>query len=354
MWWRVGVILAAGVAAAAPLPPMLVERAYSTTVYPRLQFLVTTASNLAPFALLDVLIIGSAIVWITALVLDFRRGRGGWMHIGWTLTRRTVVWAAVFLLMFFALWGLNYRRAKLSDRLQFDESAISPAAVVSTAIAVVDRLNAIHGRAHEIGWPSARGIDGSLVAAFDRVQRELGVEARATIARPKLTVLDPYFRRAGVVGMTDPFFLETLVESDLLPFERPAVVAHEWSHLAGFADESEASFVGWLTCIRGSMADEYSGWLALYEELSRAAGRRNQAMLSARLASGPRTDLLAVANRLKMVNPTVSAAGWQVYDRYLKANRVEAGAASYGDVVRLVLGVRFGPGWMPKLAAPLS
>jgi hypothetical protein len=43
--------------------------------------------------------------------------------------------------------------------------------------------------------------------------------------------------------MTDPFFLETLVASDVLPFERPFLVAHEWSHLAGIADEGEANFV---------------------------------------------------------------------------------------------------------------
>ena len=42
------------------------------------------------------------------------------------------------------------------------------------------------------------------------------------------------------------------------------------------------------------------------------------------------------------MNPTLSAAGWRVYDRYLKANRVERGAQSYADVVRLVLGTRLG------------
>jgi hypothetical protein len=31
-----------------------------------------------------------------------------------------------------------------------------------------------------------------------------------------------------------------------------------------------------------------------------------------------------------------------MYDRYLKANRVEAGTASYGHVLRLVLGTELG------------
>jgi hypothetical protein len=44
----------------------------------------------------------------------------------------------------------------------------------------------------------------------------------------------------------------------------------------------------------------------------------------------------------------IADAGWQVYDRYLKANRVEAGTRSYAEVVKLILGVRFGSDWVPE------
>jgi hypothetical protein len=153
--------------------------------------------------------------------------------------------------------------------------------------------------------------------------------------------------------MIDPYFLETLVQRGILPFERSFVVAHEWSHLAGFADESEANFVGWLTCVRGSAATQYSGWLFLYSELARAVGARDRAAVSSMLAPGPRADLNAIAMRYRQqVNPTISAVGWRVYDQYLKANRIEAGTASYDEVIRLVLGVRFGPDWTPLIRQP--
>ena len=64
--------------------------------------------------------------------------------------------------------------------------------------------------------------------------------------------------------MTDPYFLETLVQTALLPVERPMVIAHEWAHLAGYADEGEASFIGWLACVRASPPARYSAWLFLY------------------------------------------------------------------------------------------
>ena len=76
--------------------------------------------------------------------------------------------------------------------------------------------------------------------------------------------------------------------------------------------------------------------------------RADRAVLMTRLASGPRADLQAIAERLRrQINPTVAATGWRVYDQYLKANRVEAGIESYGEVVRLVLGVALGPDGLP-------
>jgi hypothetical protein len=177
---------------------------------------------------------------------------------------------------------------------------------------------------------------------------DIGRGHRLVAARPKTTMLDWYFRRAGVDGMTDPFFLETLVAGGVLPFERPFIVAHEWAHLAGIADEGEANFVGWLASLRASPAAQYSGWLFLYRELMPSIPERARASVAAALAPGPRADLRAIRERLvHEIDPRVSAVGWRVYDSYLKANRVEAGAASYAEVVQLVVGARLPSGWEP-------
>ena len=144
--------------------------------------------------------------------------------------------------------------------------------------------------------------------------------------------------QSAVAGMTDPFFLETLIAGDTLPFERAHVIAHEWAHLAGITDEGEANFVGWLTCVNGSTANRYSGWLFLYSEVLDSVPRDVARELRASLGDGPREDLRAIRARYEReVSPRVAGAGWQVYDSYLKANRVEAGTASYAEVVRLIL-----------------
>jgi hypothetical protein len=231
----------------------------------------------------------------------------------------------------------------MRETLQYDASAVTADAAMAAARLAVERLNMLHSSAHAAGWPAAGAVDANLEDGFARAVHDVGMTREVVPARPKRTMLEWYFRRAGVDGMTDPFFLETLITGSVLPFERPFVIAHEWSHLAGIADEGEANFAGWLSCIRGAPANAYSGWLFLYGELARAVGARDRAALAGALAAGPREDLRAIRERyIHEVSPGIANAGWRVYDSYLKANRVPAGAASYDEVVRLVLGVRLG------------
>jgi hypothetical protein len=344
--WRVAVIALAIAGAIAPIPPETVERFYSGTSYPIFQRALTGFSNFVPFALFDALLLGVAFWWIAMAVVDLARRRArGWRRVTGRLLVRTLVVAAAIYLAFLASWGLNYRRVPLTTKLGFDPALVSTESVRFLAGRAVEELNALYEPASG-GQPADQaGVDPSLAHAFALAQESLGVRYPARPARPKQTLLDGYFRAAAVEGMTAPFVLETLVPSDLLPVERPAVIAHEWSHLAGFADEGEAGFVAWLACLRGSPRQRYSGWLFLYGEAAGALPAADRDAIAARLGPGPREDLRAIADRRRRnIYPIIANAGWEMYDRYLKANRVAAGAASYGHVLRLVLGTELGRG----------
>jgi len=346
--WRAALVLTALAAALVPTPERLVEELYSMGAYLVLQTRMTAVSNLVPFALIDVLLVVVAGGWIVAAARDLMRGnRDGWLLAAGNIAIRTMVGASALYLGFLLLWGLNYRRVPLAEKLEFNANRASPDAARLLLEQAVGWVNVLYESAHS-PVDASRPEPARLADAFARAQRDLGAARIARPGRPKHTMLELYFRRAAVDGMTDPYFLETLVADELLPFERPFVVAHEWSHLAGYADEGEANFVGWLTCLRGTRAEQYSGWLFLYGEVLHVVGSVDRMEYAKRLAPGPQGDRRAIADRVRRsVNPRVAAAGWRVYDTYLKANRVEAGAASYAGVVRLALGTRFGTDWTP-------
>ncbi|MGE3705529.1 MAG: DUF3810 family protein, partial [Vicinamibacterales bacterium] len=262
--WRLGLVGVAAVVALVPVPPALVESVYAGRVYPALQARVTGMSNAVPVALFDLLLAAVTIGSVALAWRDFRR-RSALVALA-RLARRAVTLAAVLYLGFTVLWGFNYQRVPLEEKLDLDYRAATPQATELLAQRAVAEMNRLYREPRPALADRPDRPDPALAGALTAAARELGREAPVVAARPKRTILDAYFRAASIDGMTDPFFLETLTMSTLLPVERPMVLAHEWAHLAGYADEGEANFVGWLACLRGDAAAQYSAWLFLYSE----------------------------------------------------------------------------------------
>src|SRR5688500_18992904 len=305
---KITLIVVATVLAFTPLPRQTVERMYSRGVYAIVQPRLTALSNSTPFAWFDVLvvmmIVATIAMWVTRLSLPRRSGaaaKAGKKGVGATiggLAFDTATLGAVLYMWFLFAWGLNYQRQPLREQLDFRADRITRDALRAFADRTVDSLNALHRDAHAGGWPELAATPAALEPAFVRAQRDLALSWTAQPGRPKRTLFNFYFTRVSVDGMTGPFFLETLANQTLLPFERAATVAHEWSHLAGYAEESEANFVGWLVCMRGPAAVQYSGWLSLYGTVIGALPRSDREAVIRRLGDGPRADLRAISDRI--------------------------------------------------------
>jgi hypothetical protein len=348
-WLQAGLVALALVCAFLPASPATTERLFSTGVYPVVQRQLTPLSNLAPFALFDVITIAAGVALIATLTSGIRRARRErrWLALAPSL-RRIATGAAIAYLFFLGAWGFNYRRVPMTERLAMEHEPPGRDAVLSLGLDAVEQLNLLHADAHRTGWYDAPLDDERLRDAYASVQRWLSDAPLAVPGRLKRTLYGPYFRWTSVDGMVNPFALEVIANPDLLPFERPFVAAHEWAHLAGYADEAEANFVGWLTCVRAGTGARYSGWLYLYWQISGEAGTEARATLWNALAAGPRADVQAIVDRIRRGQlPTLRTASWRVYDQYLRANRVEEGIRSYGEVVTLILRARFDEGWVP-------
>jgi hypothetical protein len=331
------------------LDSVMVERWFSTTLYPHVQRLLTPMSNAAPFALFDPITLGGVAVLVTALVRGVRSARR--QRRARPLRRALMgilTGAAAVYLTFLGLWGLNYRRLPMAQRIVLTAPPPDAAAVLSLGATAAERMNALHAEAHRIGWVEDPRDDDALRSAFAWVQRRLSDAPLAVPGRLKSTMYGPYFRWTGVDGMINPLTLEVLANPDLLPYERAFIAAHEWAHLAGYAHEAEANFVGWLTCVRASVPAQYSAWLYLYWQVNGEVAVPDRATLRAALEPGPQRDVDAIAARLRAGQlPLLRTASWRVYDQYLRANRVEQGVRSYGEVVTLLLRADFEDGWVP-------
>lgn len=330
-------VVAALVATFVPLPAAAVERYFSQGLYPHLQRVITPASNVVPVAVADIVV--ALLLLAVGIVFVRRRRTEGWKRAAARSALLVVTLTAVGQLLFLAVWGLHYRRMPLEQKLDFDPSLVTEASAHALASEAVHRLNRLHAPAHATAFDRDR-----LAATFGEAQRAMGILHGTRVGRPKRSVLELYMVKAAFSGVAEPVFLEIVLHPRLLPVEKPRVLAHEWAHLAGFANESEASFLAWLTCLRGDPLMQYSGWMSAYGLAASALPAPARRTLPG-LDPGPRQDFRDVSLAYRGSSPAIRAAARTTYDSYLKANRVSEGLASYSAVLKLMLGTSLGRDW---------
>jgi hypothetical protein len=332
-----GAAIIAVVLFAVPLPESLVEQFYSRSAFRWWQAGVTSLSNLAPFAVLDMFILGVT-VFVVLRAMKLMRSARDTSVVGalWEGARRLVRAVAVAALLFLLMWGFNYRRVPLdrtvppARQLTVEDLKVA----VSDAGALATRLRP----SPKGDYPTFGDVTDWLRAPLDDALGRLKRPGLQTAGLPKYSlILTPFFTWAGVDGMVNPFALETIVHPDLLPFERPFAVAHEWAHLAGAADEADASAIGWLACMRGRPELAYSASLYLIVEAGSALPRPVWQDVASRLDPGIRADLDALAERQARQRPRIQRTAFRVYDSYLRANHVDDGVASYSRALSLIL-----------------
>jgi hypothetical protein len=150
----------------------------------------------------------------------------------------------------------------------------------------------------------------------------------------------------GFTGYFNPFTGEAQVRSDIPRIMVPFITCHEMAHQLGYASESEANFVGYLTA--SNSKDVYFRYSVYLELFSYAQGA--EILLYGKEKDFPAFEQMIKYNRsyldslvrkdrkeirqffMKRKN-NISPAFNSLYDQYLKLNKQAAGIDSYDDVI---------------------
>ncbi|HEX3549486.1 MAG TPA: DUF3810 family protein [Candidatus Elarobacter sp.] len=323
-------ILLAAIATMAPISRGWIENGYANGLFLAMNRTFVPVTDRVPFAVGDlegIVVIVALVTWWIRTLRRARRGRK--LRAALALIAHTAGYAALGVVLFELLWGLNYRRATVAARVDYRAGRVTPAAVARFSERIVGILNADVGAAH------AETLDlEKLRDAYEPVVARLGDRWEVAVTAPKTTLLEPYFEAAGIGGTYSPFAFETLLNASFLPVEAPRALAHEWAHVGGFTDEGDANYIGTLACLRSDDAlIRYSGAFWTYGELP--LSERKRLHLDPRVVA----DFNAARARfLRHYKPQIFAIQWGVYDKFLRSNGVRGGVASYGFFLRLLVG----------------
>lgn len=310
-----------------------IERAYVNGAYPHWEHVASAITRPFPWSLGDLAaLIGiGAIVWEIVDFARLRRRRA--KDVGILLLNCAAI-AGVYAIWFELSWGWNYARAPIETRTRFDAAQVTPVNAAALRRDAMAQMNALAPLAHA---RAATPLDLSALHAIwlPAVQRA-GNEWTPDPAPPKPTIADPFMLATGTSGFINPLTLNVSVASDLLWFERPFDIAHEWSHVAAYAREDEANYLAILTCLRSpDPVMRYSGWFELFLYLP-------QKKHYARREFVPFVwqDFADLRKRnARHINAMLAHWSWRTYNVYLKSNRIRSGIANYDEVTRLMLGV---------------
>ncbi len=335
-------ILAAMLVYSFPPSAGWIEAHYANGAYPIVDRAVRTVTGPLPFCVGDVAfaIAVGLLVRFWAGAVRTARGRIGSSAV--RIVVRTFAVACAIYAWFMLSWAYDYSRVPLADKIPLHHERIDEDSVNRFADRVTDELTRVAPAAHRERLDDAQ-LGARLVPTFEPTIRRLGDVATFAPPHIKPTLFQPLFQASATTGFTDPWTHEVNVDASLFFFERPAIYAHEWSHISGFNDEAEANFISVIACTTSKdPLLRYSGWLLVWDNLPQ------NVHLTHRMGRVAYDDIMAIRARYaKQVNTTVEHASRAAYDNYLKSNHVKAGFASYGLFIRWMTGADFDRSGLP-------
>ena len=244
---------------------------------------------------------------------------------------------------FYILWGYNYSRPSLSERMRMSSMAVDSAIVwaewswVKTEInRYADSTPIVAARVAEHFYN--RDTELELNHQCKKVLSEFAPRPKGDVKVRKL--MPGTLLHFSTAGFYLPFTGEANLDAGLYALQWPYVAAHEIFHGLGITDEGDCNFLALLACLNSTdPVITYSALEAYWKELAiliKYRFRERYAQELNEFSPSFHRDLQTIftyQDRYKDILPDVRHF---IDSNYLRSQGVSAGLASYNQVVALM------------------
>ena len=312
--------------------PEFAETYYGQKIYPAIAGTLSQISALLPFSIDDVFYVSLILAAFVLLILLFFR------RISMKTTGKTVlnILAAVYILFYF-LWGFNYFRPGLNQRLELENRQANTEEFLNVFRELVENTNQWYSSFENANYIE---IDSLVELSYKKLAPALELKYPAGIRTAKNITFGRFFAQAGISGYYGPFFNEVQINPHNLPVEYPFVLAHEKAHQFGITGEAEANFYAWLVCSQSNSKKlRYSANLIILRYfIYQGYQLEGFEELAEKINDPVKNDLRRIREHwLQLRNEKIDRVATKVNDAYLKTNKVEKGIEDYHGVVKHVM-----------------
>ena len=322
--------------------PDFVENWYSKGFYPKLAFASRKALGWLPFSFGDVIyfiLILLLLRWIWKHRIGFFKE---WKNNGLAI----LSWVSVFYLFFHLLWGMNYYRIPLHEKLHiekeyskeqleiFIEKMLVKTNALQLKITKNDSVAVVIPYSHD-------EIYNMALKGYENIPTDLQ-EFRYEVKSIKSSLFSYPLSYMGFGGYLNPFTNEAQVNYLKPKYTSPLTTCHEMAHQTGIGSESECNFIGFVTAAKNE--DLYFQYSAYSFALRYAL--HNLEMMQ----EGSSEVYIKKINKGVLKNFEENEIFWKkyqtpintffeyFYDNFLKANQQKDGMEGYNKFVGLAIG----------------
>jgi len=230
---------------------------------------------------------------------------------------------SIVYFIFYSFWGLNYFKTSISNKLnikknyEFEE-------LDNTLNFIIIKIN------QEV----------PLLQDFNEL--DFFEITSMTDLNVKQSLAPTYLLFQTVSGHFIPFTSESVINFDIPKIDLPVVIFHEYAHQMGYADEAEASFIGFMKAVESNNANvRYSGYFNALLNLLNEINKNHKEELedyTSKLNERVISDInYYMEFWSKYSNNYFDKVQKYIYDLYLKSNNQEAGIMTYNKVSNFII-----------------
>lgn len=314
-----------------------VENVYSLGFYPAVSCFMRLLFGWVPFSLGD-LFYGYFVVWVIYRLFFIRRSWRKYKANGNACTilgGKLLRFLSVVYILFNALWGLNYNRVPLSDKIELTESAYSVEDLVTLNEVLLQKVNVEKNALQGVAYPSKKEM-------FQRAEKVFNASTAIypfleyNHASLKPSIWSWLGNYSGFSGYYNPFSGEAQVNTLVPDFLHPFIALHEIAHQVGYAKEDEANFAAFLVMRESSdTLFRYSGYLDLFLYANRNlhyVDSTQAQMFRNNLSKPVKTDLEEYRAFMEKHKSPISPVITWIYNKYLIQNQQPQGMRRYDYV----------------------
>ena len=331
-------------------PSSLIEELYSKGLFPLVRAVFDHTIALSPIPFFYLLVAGVIYLIYRGFFNLIRVWRDGWSHV-------FLFFVHIFNLLgwiifaFYWLWGFNYDRIQLADRINWDSPSFSPEDFDNESSEVLQRLESlrltdsilINDFLTNLNYDT---IEWELRKETSKVARALGYQGSDNLTCRQLSP-SGILLRFSTAGFYNPFTGECNIDRGLHTLQKPFVMAHEFFHGLGVSGEGDCNFLAYITCFQSANpVIRYSGELGYWRYLRGGYRRSNPALYRSKMEMLPSSvimDLAEIDAAIRKYPDIAPRMRDAMYNAYLRSNKIEDGMANYHQIVTLVIEWRKNP-----------